>query len=154
MGLSFCRTREEWISALWGYTGRAEPLEKTRIFFQGSWRPNSLCRVTCNPMNTLFCLHSTTHDHHLCLDVFSMACAANSIIKGQLWQPWLCLQSRCWRQVKAKQVTGWDPRATPSKPKYPVFSRTFWRFLSSMCRAECCQIMDAEILSCNPLKRR
>lgn len=30
---------------------------------------------------------------------------------------WSCLQSRCWRQVKTKQVRGLNPRATPSKPK-------------------------------------
>lgn len=153
MGLGFCRIQEEWISALWGYTGRAEPSEKTRIFFRGSWWPNSLCRATCNPTNTLFCWHWATHDHHLYLDKSFMACVANSIIKGQLWQLWLCLQSSC-RQVKAEQVRGWDPRATLSKLEYPVFSQTSWRFLSSVCKAEYCQIMDAKILSCDPLKRR
>lgn len=133
--------------------GRA--LREDKDFFPGEAEAKSLCRATCNATSTLFCLHSATHDYHLCLDKFSMAWKAmESIIKEQLWQLWLCLQSRRWRQVRTKQVRGGDPRATPSKPKCPVLSRTSWRFLRSICKAECCQIMDARILSCIPLKRR
>lgn len=62
--------------------GRA--LREEKDYFPEELEAKSLCRAICNAMNTLFCLHSATHDHQLCLDKFSTACAANSIIKGHL----------------------------------------------------------------------
>lgn len=68
MAFSFCRIQEELISALWGYTGRA--LKEDKDFFQGSWRPNSLCRATCNPMNTLLLAPSHTWPSPVLRQVF------------------------------------------------------------------------------------
>lgn len=107
MGLSFCRIQKGWISALWGYTGRRE-LSKTDFFFfsKGAsiqtmldvsfkWRS---CRATCNSLNTPFCLHPATCDHHVDLSKFSLGCAFHGLCCQQHYQrlnlgKW---QSRQW----------------------------------------------------------